>query len=380
MAVATPLSLNNIKNEFGPGVLLREVIDGPANITKYPPPSANSVKFYVWGAGGGGGDVDAGGGGGGGFLIKTLSVNTSSNLLLSVSSGGFGGTGGYGGADTSVTGYNIPGIFGFPTYISYSGKGRADGTGQGGGTNGNGDYNETGSAGTSTAGGAAAGKLYGGGLGDGLSPGSGGAPSAESGVSGQDGANGRVIIEWTSYALTGYKRGNGAVANHAANQNIPTSNTNLSISDFSGTESNFSATITVGNDGLGLDVGSYGYYQSSYGSVNRTQIGLSKSSLDTTNLKAIFEYGSPFYDGFGNFLGYIFVVTFTVPGNKTRSSLGYYFLNGINDGTSFLTRASSLYPDGLYDVANDVTSFQWIVGFARIFPTSGTFTLNVTMV
>jgi hypothetical protein len=89
-----------------------------------------------------------------------------------------------------------------------------------------------------------------------------------------------------STPLGAFRRGGGLVANHAANTNIPTSNTNIIMpNNFWGAEKNFSTTCTIagsGNSGFGTET-------VVAGSFSQTQVGKSFSSTASATLQYLYD-------------------------------------------------------------------------------------------
>jgi hypothetical protein len=328
MAVATPLSLNNIVDEFGMGVIVgaTQTFDsGSGTVTA--PSNADAVRIKVWGGGGSGySDLNTsfGGGAGAGFTLKTINV-TSGSSQFTYSVGGRGEEGGSGGTSTVTS--SSPSV----SLTATGGGGfsvdpSAYGTGSGG------DINQNGGSSAGTSGADAGGRLYGGGIGGGnIDPGAGGYGD-DNGYN--SGGTGRIVFEWLQKALSVYTRGDGLIANHSANANIPTSANDLRISQFSGAEKNFTATVTTDDiSGTQNPPSSYatrGYKSGLYGSINRDQVGLSRNNLNTTTLLEI--YTTPVFDYFFN--AYFFETTAKFSGDVRTSTLGYNFFDSIAIGTS----------------------------------------------
>lgn len=328
MAVATPLSLNNIVNEFGLAPLSVQTFNsGSGTVTA--PTNASGVRIRLWGGGGGGGGAFGNvgtGGGGGAFVLKELSV-TGGSTTINYSVGAKGnGAGdiedGFDGGNSTVTAFSV-------TYTAGGGKGgKSDGSSPGeGGIASGGDINENGQTTFTQDGGNAGGIAYGGGFGGvfnlGQTPGGGGAGDEQGGL---DGGSGRIILEWLGKALSPYHRSN-FIPNHSANVNIPTSSSNLGISQFSGAELNFTATITSADiSGTQDPPNSYATrgFKPGFGSINRSQIGLSRSNLNTTTLLEVVETPT-----FSKIFGYMFGVTAKFSGDVRTSTLGYDFFSGI---------------------------------------------------
>ncbi len=315
MPVATPLSLENVYNEFGYNSILTQTFDsGSGSVTA--PSDARAVAIKIWGGGGGGengGEFAVGqGGGGGGFILKSLNV-TGGSTSISYSVGA-AGDGNFGPAQLSgVSGGNTSVTINSTTYIAYGGIGGANPDGVGGGTSNNGDVNESGQAGTYGAGGAAGGLSYGGGVAD-TTPGGGGNGGQ---YASSNGGSGRVSIEWLGIALSEYTRGGGLVPNHSQNSNIPTSTTNLKVSNFNDAGLDFTATIT-GDGGA-----NYGYSYGTFGSIDRDQFGINRNNTDQRTIWALYETRTLTYDLLGSPNGYAYYLTLEIDGDTRSSTLGY---------------------------------------------------------
>jgi hypothetical protein len=395
MAVATPLSLNNIVDEFGMGVIVgatQTFNSGSGTVTA--PSNADAVRIRIWGGGGAGGGGTSGfyggGGGGGGFAIKTMSV-TGGSTTFNYSVGAGGTTGGY---DTDGNDGSSSTITGGATITVGGGKGGYSGSNGGGGglggtTSGGDTGSEVGFNGANSVhasvpddgrGGFAGGKVYGGGdyapsMSAGNAPGGGGGGGEDD--AGPQGAAGRVIFDWLQKALSVYTRGDGLIANHSANANIPTSANDLRISQFSGAEKNFTATVTTDDiSGTQNPPSSYatrGYKSGLYGSINRDQVGLNRNNLNTTTLLEI--YTTPVFDYFFN--AYFFETTAKFSGDVRSSTLGYNFFDSIAIGTSG-AGLSIQYCTQSYD-GFSATTFVGVAGLYQGFgapSTTETVTIN----
>ena len=365
MAVATPLSLENITTEFGLGELSTQTFNsGSGSVTA--PADAAAVRIKIWGGGGGGengGEFAVGqGGGGGGFVLKTVNV-TGGSTTASYSVGA-AGLGNYGPGQLSGTsGGNSSVTINAVTYTGYGGVGGSNPDGAGGATSNNGDVNENGQNGTYGAGGPAGGLSYGGGGAD-TAPGGGGNGGQ---YASSDGGSGRVVFEWLFKGLSTYTRGSGEIANHAANASIPTSASNLGISQFSGAEKSFTATITSADiSGTQDPPNSYatrGYISGSSGSINRDQVGTNDNNLNTTTLLEVVEV--PGYDYFFNAWNYTVSAKFS--GDVRSATLGYdffssIFINGFPAGGAQFSTQS-------FDGVN--TTFGFTAGFTQRFGADG---------
>jgi hypothetical protein len=355
MAVGSPTSLANIVTEFGEGILSTQTFNsGSGSVTA--PADASGVRIKVWGGGGGGYETGnegqfGGGGGGGAFSYIVASVTGGSTTAsYSVGAGGVATTGGNGGS-SSVT-------IGATTLTAGGGFGGTSGSSGSGGTASGGSVNESGAASVNDSGGAAGGVSYGGGTGNGTAPGSGGVGGDFYSTAG---ASGRVTFEWLFKGLSTYARGTGEVPSHSANANIPTSTTNLAISQFNGAEKSFTATIISADiSGTQNPPSSYatrGFEAGVYGSINRDQVGLSRNNTNTTTLLSWIETPAVYYDLLGNPSGYIFPATIKFSGDVRSSTLGYHFFTL----AEFATQS--------FDGTN--TTFTTIGGFTQTFGADG---------
>ena len=174
-----------------------------------------------------------------------------------------------------------------------------------------------------------------------------------------------------NHALSEYYRGGGFIPSHSANLNIPgNSIAGLAISQFSGAELNFTATVTVGNNGGGLSLGQYGYSNGAYGSISRDVVGITRLFTNTTSIKQLFEFGV--FNGL--FTNYYLVLNFD--GNVTYSTLGYHFFSSITvNGTTFNRTNAASNVNGIY--SGGVTTWDWISGVSRLLPTSGTYPVSL---
>ena len=201
----------------------------------------------------------------------------------------------------------------------------------------------------------------------GTEPGGGGAGDEEGGL---DGARGEIQLKWLGKALSAYYRTNGSIPSHSANLNIPTSPANLKISQFSGAELNFSATVTVGNNGGGEAVGQYGYRSGSYGSINRDKVGLSRLNTSQGTIVNLYEFGV--FNGL--FTNYYLILEFNT--DVTYSTLGHHFFDSITvNGTTFNRTNAATNQNGVY--SGGVTTWDWISGVNRLLPTSGTYPVSL---
>lgn len=415
MGVATPLSLNNIATEFGISVEGKalsgyrrgyEVVpshsanllvtdsflpklelgiknfystnivqtndynSGSGTITA--PASAKAVIIKAWGGGGGGGagnddanldPIYGGGGGSGGYSEKVVKVTGgSTQFSYIVGSGGaggiFNGANGVGGGNTTIdlSGSRIATANGGSGGLNCPFGGSASSLAGAGGPANNGTTNLTGNAGG--GGGGFANTTGGIGIYD---YGNGGDPGVGQTSNGYAGGAGRVTFEWLD-ADTG-----------------------------STAEKDFTATITVGNNGAGLELGSYGYYDYSgkygssiFGSITRSRIGLGQNNLDATSFSGFYELGfeNVAYDEFiGTYTYYTYTVYFAVPGNRTFGTLGYHFFNNINvnNGTDILPRTGSGTPNGFFNSDLNRTYWTWNYIGERTLPTSGTFPVKIAI-
>lgn len=319
MPVSTPLSLNNIVNEFGMSVIVgaTQTFDSGSN-TVTAPAGAGGVRIKVWGGGGSGySDLNTffGGGAGGGFTVKTINViGGISQFTYSV--GGRGENGNSGGTSTVTSG--APSVS-----LTATGGGGASVNPNAYGTGSGGDVNKNGQAAVGNVGGDAGGVGWGGGRGNAdIDPGAGGYGD-ENGFT--SGGTGRIVFEWLSPALSGYTRGDGTIANHAANVNIPELPGNLAISQFSGAEKSFSANMTV----VDISPTQKGYLSGIYGSINRNQVGINEYNLATTTLVQVVETKSALYDLFGNFMQFVYPATVVFTGDVRPQVLGYNLFSSI---------------------------------------------------
>jgi hypothetical protein len=357
MPVATPLSLKNISNEFGYGALSTQTFNsGSGSVTA--PANARVAVIKIWGAGGGGGGAygfGGTGGGGGGFVLKSVAVTGgSTSISYSVGAGGSGATG----VEDGQNGGNSTATVSSVTYTAGGGGGgKSDGvTASVGGTASGGDINEVGGAGITQDGGDSGGQSYGGGAGgtlnNGTAPGGGGAGDDSFGF---DGAAGRVTIDWLGIAFSEYTRTGGLVPNHSQNSAIPTSTTNLSVSDFNDAGLHFTATVT-GDGG-----GSYGYYYASYGSIDRDQFGTNRNNTNQIQILGIYETRTLSYDLLGNPNGYYYYLTLEVNGDTRDSTLGYRPFSAVKVNNNFVS----------YDVANNNTTVTYSFGVTKYTPAIG---------
>jgi hypothetical protein len=166
--------------------------------------------------------------------------------------------------------------------------------------------------------------------------------------------------------LAGYARGGGLVANHTANAAIPTSGT-IAISNFLGTERNFTCSMNVQKD-LPSPVTYWGYYSGVAGSASRTGIGTSPSSTAQTTFVGWYDLytpdlNPPYAD--------IYTATFLVlSGNVTGT-----WWTDISWGSLNLTRASSATPSGAFTGTD--TIWDWYGGPYFGGTGSATFTLTL---
>jgi len=174
------------------------------------------------------------------------------------------------------------------------------------------------------------------------------------------------------HALSEYYRGGGFIPSHSANLNIPgNSIAGLAISQFSGAELNFTATVTVGNNGGGLSLGQYGYENGAFGSISRDVVGITRLFTNTTPIIRLYEFGS--FNGF--FITYYLLLEFN--GNVTFSTLGYHFFSSVTvNGTTFNRVDAASNPNGIY--SGGATGWDWISGASsRGFPTSGSYGISL---
>lgn len=293
MTVATPLSLNNIKYEFG-NTKAQSLTTSGSSGSVTAPSGATSLKITL--NGGGGGSDASYTGGDGGLLVKNNISVTGGSTSLSYTVGSAGANSGYvydeygstyvpstAGGDTTV-------IVNSVTYTAYGGGAGEGSNGSNGGTTGNGDVN--------TTGGGAAGA-------DGL---------------GNTAISGSISLEWgfgSIAKLSPMTRGGGFIPNHAQNSNIPTTTSGLGIGDFSGTSLNFTATVS---DSPG---GQYGYEYGVFGTIDRDQFGISRTNTNTRTLYAITQSRSIFYDLFGAPSFYFYSISVKFLGDMRISTLGY---------------------------------------------------------
>lgn len=114
----------------------------------------------------------------------------------------------------------------------------------------------------------------------------------------------RTEFSGSEAPISNYVKGEGLVANHAANLVIPTSNSNISLSSFYGAEKDFSCSLTEGGDPLGnygqtATTYQTGFSLGTFGSINRSGIGISKNNTDQGSLGAFYQSFDYFDDGSG---------------------------------------------------------------------------------
>jgi hypothetical protein len=303
MTVATPLSLNNLRYEFGDGVLSTNTYNsGSGTITA--PAGATSVDITAIGGGGGGygnGNNNGYGGGGGGASYATglLVTGGVTQFTYAVGAGGSGTTGGTAtnGSNSTVTGG-----------ATVTGGGGGAATNGSPGTGGTGD--SPGNNGTGNVGGDSGDFAF--------SPaGNGGFGGDDPFWDGQSGVAGVVRFVWKKKALSSYTRGGGLIPNHAQNSTIPTTTSGLGIGDFSGTSLNFTATVNAAASDGG------GYQNGITGSINRDQVGISRANTSSTTLYGVYQTRSLYYDLLGNPTGYTYSTFLKFLGDVRSSTLGY---------------------------------------------------------
>lgn len=311
MAINAPASLGKVVGEFGYGILSSQTfITGSSTVTA--PANARAVRIIAWGGGGTGAhseDNYSSGGGGGGFYIAYVKV-TGGSTSVSYSVGAAGN-------QSTVT---INGIS-YNAFAGQTGSGLAGGLGgttsiTGGSAffsffenGGAGDYDPSGSG--YAVGGDAGGQDYGGGAGNGGAPGGGGRVY---GGSTPPGGRGEIQLDWLGSALSEYTRTGGLIPNHSQNSNVPTTTSNLSVSNFNDAGLNFTAEVTSD--------GNSGFNTGSYGSINRDQFGINRNNSDQRTVMAIWETRGLWYDLLGSPAGYAYYLHAQLSGNTTSAALG----------------------------------------------------------
>jgi len=299
MTVATPLSLNNIKYEFG-NASAQVFTSSSGSVTA--PAGVTELNITLRGAGGGSNSSYTGGDGG--LLVKNSVAVTGGSTSVSYTVGAAGANSyiwydEFGsnyvpptaGGTTSVTVNSV-------TYSAYGGSEGDTSNGADGATTGNGDTNTTGG-------------------------GNAGADGA-----GSTASAGSVSLEWSYGSNAKFSimtRGGGFIPNHAQNSNIPTSASGLGIGDFSGASLNFTATVS---DAPG---GSSGYENGVAGTINRDQVGYTRLNTNTTTLVGITQSRDIFYDLFGAPSFYVYTTNVIFLGDMRPSTLGYrpFYIVGV---------------------------------------------------
>jgi hypothetical protein len=168
------------------------------------------------------------------------------------------------------------------------------------------------------------------------------------------------------WSISNYKVGGGQVANHQANESIPSTNSNIRFSNFYGAEDKFTAILTTG-EGSGGAEGLRGFGDpGGFGSITRNRIGKSKSTTTQVTLTG-------FYQSTIEVKGvFTYTIYFSVAGNNFSEWFSSIALD--NEAIPYASLT------GEYSSEGDFTLWSVIIG-SDAWPSVGsTNTVTVTLV